>query len=55
MGGGSDVWEKFPNNVVFFFESVPKSGSADHFRIHQDTKLQRAKKTHAKKCEFAPL
>ena len=23
-GGGSDVWEKFPNNVVFFFfESVP--------------------------------
>ena len=22
--GGSDVWEKFPNNVVFFFDSVPK-------------------------------
>ena len=22
-GGGSDVWEKFPNNVVFLFESVP--------------------------------
>ena len=20
---GSDVWEKFPNNVVFFFEGVP--------------------------------
>ena len=23
-GGGSDIWEKFPNNVVFFFDSVPK-------------------------------
>ena len=23
-GGGADVWEKFPNNIVFFFESVPK-------------------------------
>ena len=23
-GGGSDVWENFPNNFVFFFESVPK-------------------------------
>ena len=22
-GEGSDVWEKFPNNIVFFFESVP--------------------------------
>ena len=22
-GGGSDVWEKFSNNIVFFFESVP--------------------------------
>ena len=22
--GGSDVWEKFPNNIVFLFESVPK-------------------------------
>ena len=22
-GGGSDVWEKFPNNPVFFFEGVP--------------------------------
>ena len=22
-GGGSDVWEKFPNNIVFFFESAP--------------------------------
>ena len=22
-GGGSDVWEKFPNNIVFLFESVP--------------------------------
>ena len=24
-GGGSDVWEKFPNNIVFFSESVPKN------------------------------
>ena len=24
-GGGFDVWEKFPNNIVFFFESVPKA------------------------------
>ena len=23
-GGGSDVWEKFPNDIAFFFESVPK-------------------------------
>ena len=23
-GGGADIWEKFPNNVVFFFEGVPK-------------------------------
>ena len=23
-GGGSEIWEKFPNNIVFFFESVPK-------------------------------
>ena len=23
-GVGSDVWEKFPNNIVFFFESLPK-------------------------------
>ena len=22
-GGGSDVWEKFPNNPVFFFECLP--------------------------------
>ena len=22
-GGGAGGWEKFPNNVVFFFESVP--------------------------------
>ena len=21
MGGGSDVWEKFPNNVVFFLKA----------------------------------
>ena len=21
--GGSDVWEKFPNNIVFFFDGVP--------------------------------
>ena len=27
VGGGSDVWEKFPNNIVFFFESVPYSQS----------------------------
>ena len=22
-GEGSDVWEKFPNNIVFFSENVP--------------------------------
>ena len=23
-GGGPDVWEKFPNNIVFLYESVPE-------------------------------
>ena len=25
-GGGSAIWEKFPNNTVIFFEWVPNSG-----------------------------
>ena len=39
MGRGSDVWEKFPNNVVFFFDSVPNSvvDDADGFvDVHID-------------------
>ena len=23
MGGGSDTWEKLPNNPVFFFDGLP--------------------------------
>ena len=31
QGGGSDTWEKFPKNPVFFFGSVPKYSDSGEY------------------------